>query len=171
MFSFCSENYNQFCGELRGKGHKEDIRLVCPTKCERLSNKRCMAAFLITPTSFVIFRMKSWRIVSCALSEFFKGLLTIAEALKWWIGPLCILDLFSIFFAAWEMPFFVSYVFYAARESAFFPLMFFALLGKMPNQRKLLSEWRLQIHQMPRTSLKASGIKMIYKNIKVYIKW
>ena len=82
VFSFCSKNWNQFCGELRGKGHKEDIRLVCPTKCERLPNKRCMAAFLTmpTPTSFVIFRMKSWKIVSCSLSEFLKGLLTTAEA-------------------------------------------------------------------------------------------
>ena len=57
----------------------------------------------------------------------------------------------------------VSFVFCAARESAFF--VFFVLLGKMPNQRKLLSEWRLQIHQMPRTSLKASGIRMIFIRI------
>ena len=48
MFSFCSQEENQFCGELRGKGHKEDICLVrYPSHCERRPNKRCMAAFAI----------------------------------------------------------------------------------------------------------------------------
>ena len=76
----------------------------------------------------LIFRMMSWKIVSCALSEFFKGLLTIAEALKWWIGPLCILDLFSMFFCCLGNAFFCFLCFLCCYVMDWSPLFFFGLV-------------------------------------------